>query len=123
MKKGYLVLLALLLIGILMVGGCTKPFYHIFIAGISSVYPEKPVVNEPVGIWLSIDAAKKVDTDTKFHWQVDGFDEEFITPSNFLNVTFDTPGIKNICVYVVTTDEEVFVNNFYFAITVFEEES
>lgn len=121
MKKSYIILL-ILLMGILAVTGCTEPVYHIWITGVSSIYPSHPVINEAVRIWLSIDAAKKIDVQTEFHWQVDGFDEEFITQSNYLEVTFETPGPKNICVSIVTNDVKVLVNNFYFGLHVFDEE-
>ncbi|AZR72859.1 hypothetical protein BBF96_05320 [Anoxybacter fermentans] len=120
--KRILLIFVIIIFTFLTLTGCfgVEPIYQIWITGVR-LSPDPAVVNQPVNIWLNYSEVCKIGTKREYHWQIEGFDEEFVTEKSFLTITFSTPGLKNGYVYTVTEDKSILTNDFYFGILVVDE--
>lgn len=83
--------------------------------------PQVIKVNQPACIYVTF---KEYSTDSikkQFHWQIEDFQDEFITNSNGVNdIVFSTPGIKHIRVLITSNYPKFITNELQFVVNVKE---
>ncbi len=110
--------LAILILIVLVFTGCSNREYHLFLTGFETI-PETLVVNEPATICVFYHEYGTPDLVKEFHWEVEGFDEEFITYGGILkDIVFTTPGVKNIVVSTEFNDSSVVTNELHFVVNI-----
>lgn len=107
MKK--VVVLTLLIALCVILTGCSTK-YILYLTGFK-VNPDPAYVNQPVSILLYFRGNVEGSIVTQYHWKVEDYDEEFVTPGNLLyGIKFSTPGFKYVHV-TVEADYKNFVSN------------
>lgn len=111
-------ILSLLILVLLICGGCSNRDYHLFLTGFETI-PGTIVVNEPVIICVFYNEYGTPDLNKEFHWQVEGFDDDFVTEGGILrDLIFTTPGIKNINVSIKYQNKSIITNEMHFVVNV-----
>ncbi len=102
--------------------GCSSRQYHLYLTGFDTI-PKPLVVNVPATICVFYQENGTPYLVKKFHWKIEGFDDELITDGGILtDIVFTTPGIKKIEVSTEFEDSSVVTNELHFAVYVSEAE-